>query len=403
MLVIGIILPFSSLITKWFTTRQIVIFGLLDFIMGAVISALAPNFAILLTGRMIQGIATGLILPLMFTVAMAVFPPYKLGTAMGMCALVIMFAPAVGPTVTGLILGELSWNWIFWLFVPFLTIALILSLISLENVGHVTKPHVDILSLVESIIAFSCLVMGASFASGLGWTSPIVLGMLVVGVLVLAAYVHRQLNIEAPVLNLRVFAKGTACVMVDFAIILSSMYLLPQYIQRGMLLAVAFTGIIMLPGGIVNAIVSAFAGRLYDAIGAKKPASLGFLIAAIGTTMLLFATKDSSVAYIISAHIILMIGCALAMSPSQTHALSSLKGLESADGSTILNTLQQVIGAIATALATSFLAFGQNAYTGKNDAAAFTNGTHYGFLFTLVLTILGLIIALNFKDKKTNK
>lgn len=108
MLVIGIILPFSSLITKWFTTRQIVIFGLLDFIMGAVISALVPNFAILLTGRMIQGIATGLILPLMFTVAMAVFPPYKLGTAMGMCALVIMFAPAVGPTVTGLILGELS-------------------------------------------------------------------------------------------------------------------------------------------------------------------------------------------------------------------------------------------------------------------------------------------------------
>ncbi|HJE96712.1 MAG TPA: DHA2 family efflux MFS transporter permease subunit [Ligilactobacillus acidipiscis] len=408
MLVIGIILPFSSLITKWFSTRQIVIFGLLDFITGAVISALAPNFAILLTGRMIQGIATGLILPLMFTVAMTVFPPYKLGTAMGMCALVIMFAPAVGPTVTGLILGKLSWQWIFWLFVPFLTIALILSLIGLENVGHVTKPHVDVLSLVESIIAFSCLVMGASFASGLGWTSPIVLGMLVVGVLVLAAYVHRQLNIEAPVLNLRVFAKssfakGTACVMVDFAIILSSMYLLPQYIQRGMLLAVAFTGIIMLPGGIVNAIVSAFAGRLYDAIGAKKPASLGFLIAAIGTTMLLFATKDSSVAYIISAHMILMIGCPLAMSPSQTHALNSLEGLESADGSTILNTLQQVIGAIATALATSFLAFGQNAYTGKNNAAAFTNGTHYGFLFTLALTILGLIIALTFKDKKTNK
>lgn len=83
MLVIGIILPFSSLLTKWFTTRQLVIFALIDFIVGAVISALAPNFALLLTGRMIQGIGTGMIIPLMFTVVMTIFPPFKLGAAMG--------------------------------------------------------------------------------------------------------------------------------------------------------------------------------------------------------------------------------------------------------------------------------------------------------------------------------
>ena len=103
MLVIGVVLPFSSLISKWFTTRQIIIFGLLAFIVGSVISALSSTFALLLVGRMIQGIATGLILPMMFTVAMLVFPPYKLGAAMGMCALVIMFAPAIGPTLTGII------------------------------------------------------------------------------------------------------------------------------------------------------------------------------------------------------------------------------------------------------------------------------------------------------------
>src|SRR5699024_6770911 len=164
MLVIGIILPFSSLLSKWFTTRQITIFALLDFITGAVISALAPNFGILLTGRMIQGIGTGMILPLMFTVVMTIFPPYKLGTAMGMCALVIMVALAIGPAITVLILGTLSLNWIFWFFIPFLLIALLFSVFSLENVGQVTKPHVDVLSLLESIISFSCLVMGASFA-----------------------------------------------------------------------------------------------------------------------------------------------------------------------------------------------------------------------------------------------
>lgn len=119
MLESGIILPLSSLLTKWFTTRQIITTGIGAFLTGAIISALAPNFPILLTGRMIQGIGTETILPLMFTVAMNIFPPQKMGTAMGVCSLVIMFAPAVGPTLTGFILAKLSWNWVFWLFVRF--------------------------------------------------------------------------------------------------------------------------------------------------------------------------------------------------------------------------------------------------------------------------------------------
>ncbi|GAC46194.1 major facilitator superfamily transporter permease [Pediococcus acidilactici NGRI 0510Q] len=284
MLVIGIVLPFSSLISKWFTTRQIIIFGLLAFIVGAVVSALSTAFPMLLAGRMIQGIATGLILPMMFTVAMQVFPPYKLGAAMGMCALVIMFAPAIGPTLTGLILAKLSWNWIFWAFVPFLVIALLFAIFGLKNVGELTKPKVDVLSLLESIIGFSGIVMGVSFASEQGWASPLVLGSLIVGIVVLALYVKRQLALAEPVLNLKIFAipafrTGAVLVMLDFGIILSAMYLLPMYIQRGLLLPVALTGIIMLPGGIINALVSAVAGRLYDKVGAKTPVRLGLIIA----------------------------------------------------------------------------------------------------------------------------
>lgn len=116
MLMIGIVLPLSSLITKWFTTRQVILFALIDFAVGAIISASAPGFGVLLFGRMVQGIATGLILPLMFTVAMQIFPPYKLGAAMGMVGLVIMFAPAVGPTIAGAILGLASWRWILALY-----------------------------------------------------------------------------------------------------------------------------------------------------------------------------------------------------------------------------------------------------------------------------------------------
>lgn len=175
------------------------------------------------------------------------------------------------------------------------------------------------------------------------------------------------------------FSIGASLVMIDFAIILSAMYLLPQYIQNGLLISVALTGSIMLPGGIVNAIVSAIAGRLYDKNGAKTPVQIG---------------------YVILAHVILMIGCPLAMSPAQTHALNALNGTQAADGSTIMNTLQQIVGAVATALVTLLLTFGESIDPGAKAATAFTTGVHYGIYFTIALIILGLIISLGLRKKK---
>ena len=159
----------------------------------------------------------------------------------------------------------------------------------------------------------------------------------------------------------------------------------------------------MLPGGIVNALVSAFAGRMYDRMGAKLLARLGFVIALIGVLMFCFADAKSSLAYVIAAHVVLMIGCPLAMSPSQTHALNALAGPESADGSTIMNTLQQIVGAIATALATSFLAMGQASFPASSEALRFEHGVRYGFCFTLALALIGFIVSLRLKDRKQSE
>jgi DHA2 family lincomycin resistance protein-like MFS transporter len=128
---------------------------------------------------------------------------------------------------------------------------------------------------------------------------------------------------------------------------------------------------------------------------------VGFIIALIGAGMLAFTTNHSSIAYVITAHVILMIGCPLAMSPSQTSALNSLSGLESADGSTILNTMQQIVGALATALATSFLELGRNTSTGSSSVR-FTTGVHYGIYFTLVLVIIGIVFTFKMSDAPAN-
>ncbi len=108
-----------------------------------------------------------------------------------------------------------------------------------------------------------------------------VLGLFVVALIALAIYIYRQLHLEQPILNLKIFANpafraGALLVMLDFGIILSAMYILPMYLQNGLAVAVAMTGIIMLPGGVVNALVSAISGRLFDNFGAKWLTRLGF-------------------------------------------------------------------------------------------------------------------------------
>lgn len=404
MLVIGIVLPLSSLLSRLFSTRQIIIFAITAFIVGAAISALASSFPVLLIGRMIQGIGTGLILPLMFTVATLIFPPYKLGAAMGLIGLVIMFAPAIGPTLSGLILGVLSWQWIFWMFVPFLLIALLLAIKYLPNVGNITKPKIDSFSILLSTLGFGGLVTGVSLASDQGWGSPFVIITLIVALLLLAWYIKRQLSVSEPILNFHIFANrqyrtGAILVMMDFGIILSSMYLLPMFWQNGLAIPVALTGIVMLPGGIVNAAVSAIAGRYSDLISKLLLSTTGFAITIIGIILFLFAKSTSPVWYVILAHIIMMIGVPLSMSPAQTFGLSALDQQTSSDGSTIMNTFQQIIGAIATAIATALLGFGQQ-LSAPTRQVAFTNGVHLGFIFTLIIAIAALLLSFTMKEKK---
>jgi len=404
MLVVAIVLPLSSLLIKQFTVRGIVRFALLDFIVGAVVAALAFNFPMLLIGRMIQGIAAGIFLPLMFSIAMRIFPPNKLGAALGMASLVIMFAPAIGPTVSGLILGVSNWRFIFWSFIIFLVIGLFFMEKYLTNAFEVTKPKVDWLAIILSTISFGLIVFGVSFLSK---NVPLAIVALVAGLIFLVIYIRQQLHAKVSTLDFTVLKKpefliGSILVMLNFGITLSAMYILPMYLQNGLGVAVALTGVVMLPGGIINAIVSFTSGRAYDKIGAKLLTRLGFLVSIIGAAMFLLSNSNSSLAYIIIAHVLLMIGVPLAMSPAQTYGLNSLDAYQSADGSAIINTFEQVIGAVATGIATILLSTGQANYFangGHSSKLAFTNGAHYGFMFTLILAVFGFILAFRVHNK----
>ena len=407
MLVIGVVLPFAGLLMKWFSARKLTLFALGAFLLGAIVSAAAPSFAVAFVGRAMQGIGTGLVLPITFAMVFEAFPLHKVGAAMGASALVVMFAPAIGPTLAGALVGAGSWRLVFASFAVMALVGIVFAWKFEVNPFKLTKPAIDAPSVALSVVGFGGVVFGAGMASYSGWTSPVVLGALVAGIVCLALYARRQLSMEVPIIDVRIFSHqgfrvGAVCMMVNFGITLSAMFLLPQFIQNAMGIPVAMTGIIMLPGGIVNAVVSMAAGRVYDRVGARIPARAGFALSIVGALMLLVAPVTCSVAYVIAAHIVLMVGVPLAMSPCQTSALNSLPPRLSADGSTALNTLQQVRGAIATAVATSMLGLGQASYYaahGASAADAFANGCHWGFAFTLVLAVCGLAVAFMLKKR----
>lgn len=409
MLVIGLVLPFASLLMKWFSARQITLFALFSFLAGSLISGFAGTFEICLAGRCIQGIGTGLVSPLMFAMVLEVIPPHKIGQAMGVGALVIMFAPAIGPTLAGFLIGTLSWRWIFFSFCITLAVAILFAIKFEVNPYKLTKPQIDAVSVISSCFGFGGIVLGAGMVSLFGFTSAPVLGAFAVGIICLVVYIKRQLSIKIPVLDLHVFTYqgyriGVMCLMLNFGITLAAMYVLPQFYQNGMLIAVAAAGMLMLPGGLINAAVSVAAGNLFDRFGACGPALIGFACSALASSMLMIATPQTPIWYMVACHIIMMIGVPLAMSPCQTHALASLPPQLNSDGSTLMNTLQQVLGAICTAVATCLLAVGQNTYFaagGTDSALAFSEGSHLGFTFTLVMAILGFLLA--FRINKQQK
>ena len=409
MLVIGIVLPFTSLLAKWFSARKITLFALGAFLVGSIISGLAPNFEICLAGRAIQGVGTGLVLPLMFSMVMEVIPPHKIGSAMGINALVIMSASAIGPTLAGILVGALSWRAIFFSFAVVLLVGIAFTLKFSVSPYELTRPKIDGLSVLTSCLGFGGIVLGAGISSLYGWASVPTIAALVVGIVSLVVYVKRQLGMNVPVIDMRVFSIrgftiGALCVMLNFGITLAIMFVLPQFYQNAMALPVSLAGLILLPGGIVNAVVSALAGRVYDRVGARIPGMVGFGLSIAGSVALLFATPQTPLAYVMACHIVLMVGVPLAMSPCQTYALSSLPHELSTDGSTMLNTMQQVLGAVCTALATFLLATGQGAYftAGGVDAAeAFAQGSHLVFGFALALAVVSFVLACRIKAKRS--
>ncbi|TXK81039.1 DHA2 family efflux MFS transporter permease subunit [Paenibacillus sp. N3.4] len=408
LLTLGILMPMTGLLLQWLTTRQLFIVSLASSIVGTLIAALALNFEMLMTARVLQAAGMGLLIPLMFNTILVVYPPEKRGAAMGFVGLVIMFAPATGPTVAGLLIEYLSWHYIFWLSLPFLIIGMLVGLKYLENVTEVTRPRIDPLSIILSTIGFGGVVFGFSKAGegDGGWTSMIVLSSIIIGLIALVLFTLRQMLMRDPMMNMRVFKYpmfivGLLLVLSCMMIILSSMIILPLYLQNGMKLSAFATGLMLLPGSALNGILSPRMGSLFDKYGPKWLVIPGLVIVAAMLWFFSSISVASSIAFIVALHIGLMVGISMVWMPAQTNGLNQLPPELYPHGTAVMNTLQQVAGAIGTAIAISILTSGMEKYLHSSPvpsesvevAKAMMFGSQNVFMFTMIVSLIGLAMA----------
>ncbi len=411
LLVVGILIPITALIIQWFTTRQLFLGAMTIFAIGTIICAFAPSFSVLFIGRLVQATGTGLLIPVMMNTVLVLYPPAKRGGAMGMISLVLMVAPAIGPTLSGLIVELLHWRWLFFFVLPFVIFSIIFAAIFLKNITKVTKPKVDIFSITLSTLGFGGIVFGFSNAGegGGNWVHPEVYVSLIIGVISLSLFVRRQLTMDEPILDLRafrfpMFTLTTLLIAMLIMTLFASFLILPIFLQQALAFTALTVGLIFLPGGILNGIVSQVSGRIFDRVGPRALVIPGAIIVAI--VMYFFSTISSTttIATFITLHCFLMLGVALIMTPAQTNGLNQLPRKYYPHGSAIINTTLQVSGAIGIALFITIMSTSQQSYleaANMNQAnvqsEALIAGVQHVFTIGFILAIICLVITLFMK------
>jgi DHA2 family lincomycin resistance protein-like MFS transporter len=405
LLTMSIVIPITGYLIQRYSTRTLFLAAMGLFSTGTLICALAPGFEVLLMGRVVQASGTAIMMPLLMTTVLSLVPPAGRGAVMGNISIVISVAPALGPTISGLILSVFDWRFIFWLVLPIAGAALLLGARRMVNVTTPRKVPLDVLSVLISAIAFGGLVYGLS-----GFGQPDVPGGLtvasvsvVVGALALAVFILRQLRLQRSdraLLDLRTFKErnftfSIAMLSVSMVALFGTIIVLPIYMQNVLLLEPIAVGLILLPGGLMMGLLGPVIGRLYDRVGPKPLVVPGALLVSVDMFGLSLVGEATPIPFLVAAHVALSLGLALLFTPLFSAGLGALPPHLYSHGSATVGTLQQLAGAAGTALFVAVLAIVAFSVSpeGTADPAATAAGVRAAFLCGAVISLSAVVLA----------
>ncbi|OIJ14260.1 MFS transporter [Anaerobacillus arseniciselenatis] len=405
MLVMGIMVPISAFLIERYTTRQLFLTAMGIFTIGTVVSAFATNFPVLLTGRIIQSMGAGVMIPLMQTVFLLIFPVERRGAAMGYIGLVISFAPAIGPTLSGWITTNYDWRYMFVAIIPLALIIIVAAYFYMRNVTELKKSKVDPISITLSTLGFGGLLYGFTSAGNNGWGSPQTLIFLALGAISIYVFVKRQLVMTQPMLNFRVFKAriftlSTVICSIGFFGLIGLETLIPLYMYNMRGFTAMEAGLVLLPGAILTGLMAPITGRIFDKYGARVLAIPGLIIMTFSTFAFLFIDTTTSLTYLTVMYAIRMFGFSMVMMPVSTAGLNQIPRKLIPHGSAVTNTIRQMSASIGTGLLVTAMTTSERV---ASNFPTIANPDIFGAIIAFgmvgVLTFVSLILA--FKVKRT--
>ena len=414
MLVNGILIPASAFFIQKYTNRRLYLMAIGLFTLGTALAIFAPTFLTLVIARMLQAAGSALMMPLLMNIMLVSFPIEKRGTAMGFFGLVMIVAPAIGPTLSGWVLEHYTWRALFVIVLPFTIAILILAFFKLKNVMPTRDMVLDKLSITLSTIGFGGILYGFSAAGDQGWDHPSVYLTIIVGTIALIWFITKQLRMKDPMLDFRIYRYPMFALASVISIILSislfsAMILTPLYVQTVRGIGPLDAGLLMLPGAIIMGLMSPITGRLFDKYGPRALAVTGLTITVVMTYLLSRLGVNDGYYYIMALYTIRMFGISMVMMPIMTNGLNELPMHANPHGTALNNTLQQVSGAIGSALLLTFM-------TNRSEVAlerlmsevpkdiseatqiaiqqqAMLEGIQYSFFLATVLAFIALVLT----------
>ncbi|WP_304105955.1 DHA2 family efflux MFS transporter permease subunit [Mycolicibacterium bacteremicum] len=397
LLTMAVVIPMSGSLLQRFPVRTIFVAAMSLFSGGTLISALAPGFPILLTGRIVQACGTAVMVPLLMTTVMKLIPAERRGQTMGTISIVIAVAPAVGPTLSGFILGSLNWRWTFWIVLPIALLAFAAGVVWLRVADEREQPTpIDAVSVPLSALAFAGLVFGLSELGGHGGQGVPAWIPLTVGAVAMVAFGARQLQlqrVQRAFLDLspftyRRFAVSVGLVVIGFMGLFGAIIMIPLYVQDVLGQSALIAGLTSLPGGLLMGVAGPLVGRVYDRHGARRlvvPGSIMLFLALCGFAML---SASTPIWELVVLQTIMMVGLAMMFTPLMTDALGVLPDRLYSHGSAIMTTLQQVAGAAGTALFVTVMA-----KASASGGAPDMPGVHAAFVAAAAIGAVAVIAA----------
>lgn len=398
MLVNGIMIPITAYLTQRFTTRTLYFSALTFFIVGSIICVSTDQFNVILIGRAVQAMGAGILMPLMQTVLFLVYPADKRGQAMGMFGLVVGFAPAIGPTLSDWVVSQYSWKVIFYILLVVTIIDLLFALKYVKNVTDVTKPKLNIMSVILSSLGFAALLFDFSEAGNLGWSNPLVYSMIIVGAVILTFFILKQLRMKEPFLNVRVFSyksftMNMILVCIVFISFIGSQTVLSFYMQDLHHFSPLKSGLALMPGRIITGILSPITGRIFDKYGGKFLSIAGLAIVVMTTFAFTQINAHTSFAYITIFFAISLAANAMVFNTLTTAALNNLPRKLVPHGTSMNNTMRQVGAAMGSAMLVTVM---NTAILNPHQYGidGLVHGVRVAYIVICVIAVIGLILAI---------